>query len=75
MEGACDMTQQPHADAVIRTQEAELRDVVDTIPAIVWSALPDGSNCYVNSRFVEYCGMQPEEIAGTGWQRSCNREW
>jgi formate hydrogenlyase transcriptional activator len=64
------MTQQPHADAVIRTQEAELRDVVDTIPAIVWSALPDGSNCYVNSRFVEYCGMQPEEIAGTGWHRA-----
>ena len=49
------------------TQEAELRAVVDTIPAIVWSALPDGSNAYVNSRFVEYCGMRPEQIAGTGW--------
>ena len=62
-----DITQQRQAEAVIRTQEAELRDVVDTIPAIVWSALPDGSNAYVNSRFVEYCGMRPEEIAGTGW--------
>src|SRR6516165_183757 len=49
------------------TQEAELRAVVDTIPAIVWSALPDGSNSYVNSRFVEYCGMPPEQIAGSGW--------
>ena len=45
---------------MIRSQEAELRDVVDTIPAIVWSALPDGSNSYVNSRFVEYCGMPAE---------------
>jgi len=62
-----DVTQQHCADAVIRTQEAELRDVVDTIPAIVWSARPDGANAYVNSRFVEYCGMRPEEIAGTGW--------
>jgi formate hydrogenlyase transcriptional activator len=62
-----DITQQRRAEAVIRTQQAELRDVVDTIPAIVWSALPDGSNSYVNSRFVEYCGMQPEQIAGTGW--------
>src|SRR5712664_4016035 len=62
-----DITQQRRAEAVIRTQEAELRDVVDTIPAIVWSALPDGSNAYVNSRFVEYCGMPPEQIAGTGW--------
>jgi formate hydrogenlyase transcriptional activator len=46
---------------------AELQAVIDTIPAIVWSARPDGANAYVNSRFVEYCGMQPEEIAGTGW--------
>src|SRR5258708_3479901 len=26
--------------------ERELRDVLDSIPAIVWSALPDGSNSY-----------------------------
>src|SRR5258706_14152347 len=62
-----DITQQRRAEAVIRTQGAELRDVIDTIPAIVWSALPDGSNWYVNSRFAEYCGMRPEQIAGTGW--------
>jgi PAS domain S-box-containing protein len=62
-----DITHQRRAEAVIRTQEEELRDVVDTIPAIVWSALPDGSNSYVNSRFAEYCGMRPEQIAGTGW--------
>jgi PAS domain S-box-containing protein len=53
--------------AVIKKQEAELRAVVDTIPAIVWSALPDGSNSYVNSRCAEYCGMAPEDVAGSGW--------
>jgi formate hydrogenlyase transcriptional activator len=51
----------------LRRSERELRDVIDTIPAIAWSALPDGSNAYVNSRFVEYCGMPPEQIAGSGW--------
>jgi formate hydrogenlyase transcriptional activator len=51
----------------LRRSERELREVVDTIPAIVWSARPDGSNSYVNSRFVEYCGMPPEQIAGSGW--------
>src|SRR5712671_3760869 len=51
----------------LHLRERELRDVVDSIPAIVWSALPDGSNAYVNSRFVEYCGLEPGEIAGTGW--------
>jgi formate hydrogenlyase transcriptional activator len=53
--------------AELRKSERELRDVLDSIPAIVWSAAPDGSNSYVNSRFVEYCGMPPEQIAGSGW--------
>src|SRR6202035_1765233 len=63
-----DITQQRQAEAVIRTQEAELRDVVDTIPAIVWSNSADFSKPYVNKRFVEYCGMRSQEIAGTGWR-------
>jgi PAS domain S-box-containing protein len=52
----------------LTTQEKHLRDVVDTIPALVWSALPDGSNTYVNKRFVEYTGSSAEQTAGSGWQ-------
>src|ERR1700676_533699 len=48
--------------------EQELRDIVDTIPAIVWVARPDGSNTYANSRFVEYSGMVPAQTAGSGWR-------
>ena len=63
-----DITERRHAEAVIREQAAELREVVDTIPAVVWSALPDGSNSYANKRSVEYCGMTREQIAGSGWE-------
>jgi PAS domain S-box-containing protein len=52
----------------LRKSEKELRDVIDTIPAIVWSGLPDGSNTYVNERFVEYAGLSAEQTAGSGWQ-------
>ena len=52
----------------LRKSEKELRDVIDTIPAIVWSTLPDGSNTYVNKRFVEYSGLSAEQTAGPGWQ-------
>src|SRR6266478_2097736 len=52
----------------LRRSERELRDVIDTIPAIVWSAPPDGSNTYVNKRFVEYSGSSAEQTAGSGWQ-------
>jgi PAS domain S-box-containing protein len=67
---ALDLSEQRRAEAVIREQEAELREVVDTIPAIVWSARPDGANSYVNRRFAEYCGMPREQIAGSGWEAS-----
>ena len=56
------------AEDALRKSEKELRDVIDTIPALVWSALPDGSNTYVNKRFVEYTGSSAEQTAGSGWQ-------
>jgi PAS domain S-box-containing protein len=52
----------------LRRSERELRDVIDTIPATVWSALPDGSNTYANKRFVEYLGLSAEQAAGSGWK-------
>jgi PAS domain S-box-containing protein len=42
--------------------------VIDTIPTMAWSALPDGSNAYVNRRFMEYSGLAAEQAAGSGWQ-------
>jgi len=57
----------PERTSPLPRSERELRDMVDIIPAIVWSALPDGSNAYVNSRFVEYSGMSAEQLGGSGW--------
>jgi PAS domain S-box-containing protein len=54
--------------AELGRSEREFRDVINTIPAIVWSTLPDGSNTYVNKRFVEYSGASAEQTAGLGWQ-------
>jgi PAS domain S-box-containing protein len=51
-----------------RRAEQELRDIVDSIPAVVWVARPDGSNAYANSRFVDYSGMVPAQTAGSGWR-------
>src|SRR5258708_21887222 len=53
------------AEEAIRRSERELREVLDTIPAMVWIALPDGSNVSVNRRWTEYAGFSP---AGLGWQ-------
>src|SRR5271154_4346933 len=66
--GNLDIDDGKRAEDALRKSEKELRDVIDTIPAIVWSTLADGSNTYVNKRFVEYSGSSAEQTAGSGWQ-------
>ena len=52
----------------LKRAERELREIVDTIPALVWVAQADGSNSYVNSRYVEYSGMTASTTAASGWR-------
>ena len=52
----------------------KLRDVIDTIPAMAWTALPDGSNAFVNKRWAEYTGLSPEDTAGSGWTAAIHPE-
>jgi PAS domain S-box-containing protein len=58
----------------LRQSEKELRDVIETVPAMVWSALPDGSNTFVNRRWTEYTGFSGEEMSGSGWQAALHPE-
>ena len=53
------------AEEALRCNERELRQVIETIPAMVWTALPDGSNASLNSRWMEYTGSS---ATGLGWQ-------
>src|SRR5439155_903692 len=50
-----------------RSLREQLRLVIDTIPAVVWSKLPDGSADFFNQRFREYTGLSLEEGQGWGW--------
>ncbi len=51
-----------------RKSEAKLRQVVDSIPAPVWSNLADGPNDSSNQRWQDYRGTSSEEARGWGWQ-------
>jgi PAS domain S-box-containing protein len=48
-------------------RELPLRGVMDTIPGLVWSALPDGHGEFCNQRWLDYTGMSLNEIKGWGW--------
>src|SRR5271167_1030640 len=52
----------------LKNSESKLRQVIDTIPALAWCMLPDGSIEFLNRRWHEYTGLSPEESHGSGWQ-------
>ncbi len=54
----------------LRRSEDHMRLVIDTIPALVWSKLPDGSADFLNQRFREYTGLSVEEGLGEGWLKA-----
>ncbi|HEU5312893.1 MAG TPA: GAF domain-containing protein, partial [Candidatus Udaeobacter sp.] len=53
-----------------RKTERELRLVIDTIPAMSWSTLPDGSNDYCSKGWMEYTGTKPGTEFGYGWAQA-----
>jgi PAS domain S-box-containing protein len=53
--------------ANLQRSEDRLRLVIDTIPAHVWSARPDGSVDFINQRFLESTGLAREDLLGSGW--------
>jgi len=47
---------------------SNLREMIDTIPALAWSAHPDGSAEFLNRRWLDYTGLSAEQALGWGWQ-------
>src|SRR5882672_9977038 len=57
-----------------RESEAQLRRIIDTIPAFAWCNLPNGSNEFLNKRWHDYTGLSPEEAHGWGWKAAIHPE-
>jgi PAS domain S-box-containing protein len=62
-----EIAERERAEEDVRRSEDRLRLVIDTLPALVWSKLPDGSADFLNQRFREYTGLSVEEGLGWGW--------
>jgi PAS domain S-box-containing protein len=52
----------------LQRTERELRDVVNAVPAHVWSALPNGDVDFVNQRWQQFTGLPPEDALGWNWE-------
>ena len=68
-----DIEDRKRAEDALRESEDRLRHVVDTIPAIVWSALPDGSVDFVNGRYnSQLCRQAGRSRSDAGSHRSAS---
>jgi len=54
--------------------EDNLRQVIDTLPTLVWCTRPDGSTEFLNKRWHDYTGFSPEESRIHGWQPTVHPE-
>jgi PAS domain S-box-containing protein len=54
--------------------ENDLSRVIDALPGLVWTALPDGRIDFLNQRWCEYTGLSVDEAYGQGWQTAIHPE-
>ena len=62
-----DITERKQTEEQIRNSERKLRTTIETIPAYVFSALPDGSIDFASQSFLDYLGLSPEAVLGWDW--------
>lgn len=51
-----------------------ITSVVEALPALVWTALPDGQVDFVNHRWRQYTGVSLKDSCGDGWQIAIHPE-
>jgi PAS domain S-box-containing protein len=63
-----DVTERKRADDTLRESELKLREIIETVPGLVWSNGPDGEPTHINQRMLDYSGLPFEEFMRRGWK-------
>ena len=69
-----EIAERERAEESVRRSAAHLRLVIDTTPALLYSARPDGGLDFFNKRWLDYLGLPLEEIVGWGWTAAIHPE-
>ncbi|HYY30437.1 MAG TPA: PAS domain S-box protein, partial [Chthoniobacterales bacterium] len=69
-----DVTERTGIEKALRQREEYLRLTIDTIPTLAWCSRPDGSNEFLNQRWLDYTGLSTEAARDWGWKVAIHRE-
>lgn len=65
-----DITDYKLAEEKLMQSESRFREMADTVPDILFTALPNGSVDFLNKRGLAYSGMPYDEVMGDGWSKA-----
>ena len=51
----------------LQQSERELREIIETIPCMAWSAAADGAAQFFNRRWLDYAGLTADQVENWGW--------
>jgi PAS domain S-box-containing protein len=62
-----DIDERKRAEDALAASERNLQIIIDTIPALAWSARLDGTADFFNQHFLDFIGLSAEQARGWGW--------
>ena len=71
---AREKAERKRAQEALRRSEKELRDLIETIPAMTFATRPDGSNEFVSRPWIEYSGLAAAQTTRSGWEATLHPE-
>jgi hypothetical protein len=69
-----DIDERKRAEDALKHREGDLTLIIDTIPALAWSARPDGSADFFNQHYLDFVGLSAEQAGGWGWTAAVHPE-
>lgn len=62
-----DIDERKSAEDALQRSKRDLKLIIDTIPALAWSARTDGTTEFFSQHYLDFVGLSPEQAMDWGW--------